>query len=154
MSVEVLVSLDLLMHFPNWPDFLKEKTRACIKGGHIIYNFYSGENLKHINNDKAMASNYITNGDYVSHCTKNELQYVCEKFGLEIIKLQPYNFIGLNGMWFPNLSAKECIEFRKLYLKILANEKILKVIKEFEETIVNNLSHEYTASMMVILRKK
>jgi ubiquinone/menaquinone biosynthesis C-methylase UbiE len=151
---DAVVSMDLLAHFPNWPDFLREKTRVCKNGGHIIYNFYCGENLRHIDNDRAKASNYITNGDYVSHCTKDELQYVCEDLGLEIVKLQPYDFFGMNGMWFPNLSAKECIEFRKLYIKFLANEKILTVIKDFEQTIVNNLSHEYCATMMVILKRQ
>lgn len=150
---DAVISMDFMLHFPNWKDFLKEQTRACKRGGYIMYNFYSGENLKNISENKSTASNYITGGDYIAQCTKDELQQVCDELGLEIVKLQPYNFLAINALWFPNFSMEEVKTFASLYYKSLANEKIMSVIKEFENTIVKNLSHDYCAMMIVILKK-
>lgn len=151
---DAVVSMDFMLHFHNWQDFLKEKVRACKRGGHIIYNFYSGDNLNNINKDKAIASNYIANGEFIAHCTQDELKIICEELGLEIIKLQPYNFLAGNGLWFPNLTTEEVVTLRNLYTKIMTNEKILHVIKEFEEKVVENLTPEYCATMVIVLRKK
>jgi len=153
-NYDAVVSMDFMLHFLNWQDFLKEKARACKSGGYIIYNFYNTDNLKNVSADKIKASNYVVNGGIISHCSKEELQGICNKLGLEIVKIQPYNFLGPNALWYPNLSIDEVNILRAIYYKTLANEKVLGVIKEFEEKIVENLSPDYCANIIIILRKK
>ena len=151
---DAVVSMDFMFHFPNWRDFLREQVRVCKSGGHIIYNFYASENLKNIDTDATVAGNCLAGGEFIAQCTKQELEETCDALGLEIVRLHPYDFLAVNGLWFPNLSMEEASTFLSLYRKILANETILSTITKFEHDIVGNLSPEDCARMIVVLRKK
>lgn len=153
----VVTSLDLMVHFPQWQNFIKEQARVLKPGGYIIYNTYSGDNLKLIDEKrdyKEIISKLMYGSDYIANVTKEELTSFCDENNLEIVKLQPYDYWASTALWCGNLEGSECTQLRQLYYKTLKNPKVLEIITKFEREIVKNLPHEDCALMIVVLRKK
>lgn len=153
----VVTSLDLMVHFPQWQNFIKEQARVLKPGGYIIYNTYSGDNLKLIDEKrdyKEIISKLMYGSDYIANVTKEELISFCDENNLEVVKLQPYDYWASTALWCDNLEGSECTQLRQLYYKTLKNPKVLEIITKFEREIVKNLSHEDCALMIVVLRKK
>lgn len=153
-SFDSIVSLDAMVHFKDWQKFLEEQARVVKKDGVIAFNFYSGENLNKFSKDPQERSSFITNGDFYASATKEEIQEECEKLGLELVKIQPFNFLYQNSLGYGSLSSEELLTFNSLYSKMLSNPQFLEVINEFEKKIVRDLSPELVSNIIVFLRKK
>ena len=153
-SFDSVVSLDAMIHFPNWQDFLSEQVRIVKKNGIIAFNFYSGDNFNVIENNRNKASSYLTGGHFYANATKDELYEICKKYNLELVKLQPFNFFHQNVFSYGYLTSEEQINFNALLRKMLHSHKIMDLIVQLEEKIVKNMSNEDCSNMLVVLRKK
>lgn len=152
-SFDSVVSLDAMVHFVEWEKFLAEQARVVKSDGIIAFNFYNGEHLKLISEDKSVSTAYITNGDFYASATKEEMQEVCNKLGLEIINFIPYNFFHQSAFGYNYLTSEESIMFNKLFHKLRQNPRFLNLITEFETKIIKNSSPETCSSNIVVLKK-
>lgn len=80
-SFDKVVSLDAMIHFVKWRDFLKEQSRVVRPNGLIMFNIYSGENLSKYTSDAYEGARYITNGDYYATSNNSELNSFCVNLG-------------------------------------------------------------------------
>ena len=151
---DAVVSLDAMLHFPNWQDFLKEQARVLKKGGIIGFNILSRDNLKIVENDPIKGANYILNGGYYSTTSKEELEKICPQMDLELLEIIPYFFFHTNALGHGNLTSEESFRFTNLFDRFISNEKILEVYAEFELNTVRNLSSDLVAQQIIFLKKK
>ena len=152
-SFDVVTSLSFLLHFPNWEVFLKEQARVCKPGGMLVFQFISGDHLKHFNEDLNEGGRFLTGGDFYSSCTKDDMITFCNKNGLELEALYPHNYF-FNVIGSDVLTREEIFTLQSLIRKSCQNETIRNVITRFEREIVSELPPDSTAFWMVALRKK
>ncbi len=93
-TVDAIVSLDAIVHFKRWKDFLKEHIRLLKKGGICIWNMYNDDHLLPISRNSDVRSNYIKySTDCYSTITRSELEKACMGMkNIELVEMIPYNF--------------------------------------------------------------
>lgn len=152
---DAVVSMDCLLHFPNWEDLLKEQTRLCKKGGTIMFNVLSSDNADFLKTNRKLNEdicNFFVM-DYAVFANENKIQEVAGKLGLKVDAIYPYNFFSSNSMFGCNLSRTQVDEFTEQFNDAIKDEKVRKFVKMFEDKIVRNLPLSCSVTMIVRLRK-
>lgn len=152
---DAIVSMDFMLHFPDWEDLLKEQARLCKKGGIIMFNFLSSENtdfLKSNRKNDEVISNFFTI-NYAPFASEKQIGDVANTFGLKVEAMYPYNFFTANSMFGCNLTKTQVDDFTKQFNESIKDEKVLNFVKMFEEKIVRNLPISCSVTMIVKLRK-
>ncbi len=153
---DVVTSLDLICHFPQWQNFIKEKARLCKKGGLIIFSAVNGNHLQLVSwerNQNVLRDKLFYGSNYVANITREELEKFAKENNLTLEKIQPYDFLSRNAYLCDKLTSEEIYQLLVLLTKAKKCPKWLEVIKQFELNTVKNLSEDSCADMIVYLRK-
>ncbi len=154
---DVVTSLDLICHFPQWQNFIKEKARLCKKGGLIIFSAVNGNHLQLISqerNQNILRDKLFYGSNYVANITREELEEFAKENNLVVEKIQPYDFLSRNAYLCDKLTSEEIYQLLVLLTKAKKCPSWMEVIKKFELSIVRNLDETSCADMIVYLRKK
>ena len=152
---DAVVSMDFMLHFPDWKKLLKEQARLCKNGGVIMFNFLSSDNTDFLKNNRKNAevtSNYFA-VNYAPFANEKQIEDVANNFGLKVEALYPYNFFTSNSMFGCNLTKKQVDEFTKYFNEAIKDDKVMNFVKYFEEYIVRNLPISTSVTMIIKLRK-
>lgn len=154
-TFDKVVAADVMVHFLNWKEFLREHCRVLKKGGYIICNMVNGDHLKRISDDMMKASAYIRGGyGRFATVTKQELELFCQELPLTLEKMIPYNFFGFTAFGYQCLTPGEIVELERQYHDLCKNEYAREVIRRFESEIVEKCPEWYSASNMCVFRKE
>ena len=147
--------MDLLVHFNNWEQLLKEQSRLCKIGGTVMFNFISADNIRSLNSDGVPGTvkdfYYIT--DYAPIATREDILKAASRCNLEIELIQPYNFFSSNAWFCRYMDKMQSDCFMEFLNSSMKNPDILNFISEFERTVVRNLPLSSCCTMFVKLRK-
>ena len=151
-----VVSCDVMLHFLNWKDFLREHTRVVKKGGYIIHGMINDEHLKKISSDRVVRASYITcDKDYYATISRRELEDACEEIeGLELVEMIPYNFFWMTSFAYGILTREELNNVRVLYNEMCSYEEVAEIIGKFEREIVSKQPETIAAMNICVFRKK
>ena len=137
-SFDKIVSLDAMVHFINWRDFLQEHTRVVKKDGYIIYNIVNDDNLRNISEIKSVRASYISDWGGRGYCasiSQEELDQVCQDIGLKLVKQIPYRVWSDNGLSYGILSRGEMHSLSKFIFDLCKNDKFMKFVKHCEQDV-------------------
>jgi ubiquinone/menaquinone biosynthesis C-methylase UbiE len=152
---DAVVSMDFLLHFPNWEDLLKEQARLCKKGGVIMFNILSSDNVDFLKNNRkrndGISNFFVTN--YAVFSNEKKIQEVSDNLGLKVEAMLPYNFFTANSMLGCNLTKKQVDDFAVQFNEAIKNQHVMSFVKAFEEKIVRSMPLSCSVTMIVKLRK-
>jgi 2-polyprenyl-3-methyl-5-hydroxy-6-metoxy-1,4-benzoquinol methylase len=152
---DAVVSMDFMLHFPDWEDLLKEQARLCKKGGIVMFNFLSSENTDFLKNNRRndeVTSNFFA-VNYAPFANKKQIEEVANRLGLIVEAIYPYNFFTANSMFGCNLTKHMVDDFTAQFNEAINNEQVLNFVKMFEEKIVRNMPISTSVTMIIKLRK-
>ena len=152
---DAVVSMDFMLHFPDWEELLKEQARLCKKGGIIMFNFLSSENTDFLKNNRKngeVTNNYFV-ANYAPFANEKQIEDVANSLGLKVEAMYPYNFFTANSMFGCNLTKNQVDSFTKRFNEAIKDEKVMHFVKMFEENIVRNLPISTSVTMIIMLRK-
>jgi ubiquinone/menaquinone biosynthesis C-methylase UbiE len=152
---DAIVSMDFMLHFPDWKDLLKEQARLCKKGGVIMFNFLSSDNTEFLKNNrknKEITSNYFA-VNYAPYANEKQIEDVANSLGLKVEALYPYNFFTANSMFGCNLTKNQVDDFTKQFDEAIMDDKVMSFVKMFEENIVRYMPISTSVTMIIKLRK-
>ena len=149
-SFDTVLSLNVLVHFPHWPEILAEWQRVLRPGGRIIFDIHSQDH-----EDAARAAKGLPqiaeqrHADYVSRIRAIELVEVVDELGLRIVALTPY--IGGNqNSWFAGTLA-EGPRMNRLLSWLSSDEKLYAFALFLEQYVYVQLTSRVTGRFMVAL---
>ncbi len=154
-SFDKVVSCDVMAHFLNWRDFLKEHIRVVKKGGLIIYNMFNDDHLRHISEKKHVRTSYISDcGGYGASVNRKELELFCQEQNVELVKMIPYGAFSQTAFSYGILSHQEMVKLQKWYSQLCSQEQMRYLIGRFEREIVSECDETITALNILVFRKK
>lgn len=154
-TFDAVVSMDFMLHFPDWKNLLKEQARLCKKGGVIMFNFLSSDNTDFLKTNRKNSedkSNYFS-VNYALFANENIIEDVANSLGLKVEAMYPYNFFTANSMFGCNLKKNQVDDFTKQFNEAIKDEKVMNFVKYFEENIVRYLPISTSVTMIIKLRK-
>jgi ubiquinone/menaquinone biosynthesis C-methylase UbiE len=152
---DAVVSMDFMLHFPDWEDLLKEQARLCKKGGIIMFNFLSSENTDFLKNNRRngeVASNFFA-VNFAPFANEKQIEEVANRLGLNVEAMYPYNFFTANSIFGCNLTKNQVDTFTAQFNEAIKDENVMNFVKLFEENIVRNLPISCSVTMIIKLRK-
>ena len=154
-SFDIVTSMDLMSHFPNWDEILIEKARLCKKGGRVIFNCLSKENLTWLEDPKAVAFN---KGDALTTSVSTAidrpmLEHVAAKISLSIESIHPYNFFAGNSMFGSHMTSDEIVCLASIFDKLVKNGEVLSLLEKFEKSFISSLPASHARAIIVKLKK-
>ncbi len=159
-AFDMVVSMDYLMHFPNWKDYLAEKVRLCRPGGVIAFNFMNADHERIALKDAGEEHHYIYTSDikdgsreYCAMYSREDLDAACRELGLELTAVHPYAFFTHNAFFGQAVGMKEDKAFENGYNEFLRKKDVLELITFFEEKIVRHLPPWMTRCSVIVLQK-
>lgn len=152
---DAIVSMDLMVHFPDWESLLKEQARLCKKGGVVMFNFLSRSNIEKIMPDgtRRDIKDYYYVEDYAPCANELEISNVALKLGLSVEKISPYNYFTANGLFCENLTKNQVDFYIENFNEQILDDNVMDFVKTFEEQIVKYLPISSCVTMFVKLRK-
>ncbi len=160
---DVVVSMDFLLHFPNWQDYLQEKLRACKSGGLVMYNFESRENKQHADQfaDTGTGYRYIYTDDvqdrsqpFCATDTRAELEAACEALGAEIVAEHPYDFFVRNALFGNIVGSEGEQQFLDAYRQHAEQKPVADFIAFVEKSLVQHFPRWMARRRVIVLRKR
>ena len=152
---DAVVSMDFMLHFPDWEDLLKEQVRLCKKDGIVMFNFLSSENtdvLKNNRKNSETTSNFFA-VNYAPFANEEQIEAVASRLGLKVEAIYPYNFFTSNSIFGCDLTKKQVDDFTTKFNLAIKNEDVLNFVKMFEKDIVRNMPVSQSVTMIIKFRK-
>lgn len=152
---DAIVSMDLMLHFPDWENLLTEQARLCKRGGVIMFNFISRDNIATMKKDgTGTVREFYYVSDFAPCASEEEIEEVARKMGLKVEAIVPYNYFTGNALFCRSLSKEQVDAFTTDFNEQLMDDKVMKFVETFEESIVRSLPKSSCVTMMVKLRKE
>jgi ubiquinone/menaquinone biosynthesis C-methylase UbiE len=156
-TFDAISSMDFLLHFPNWEAMLAEQVRLCKRGGVILFNFLSEDNVDFLRRNRpADISGSVKDffsTDFAVFSDQAGMSAAARRLGVEVESMTPYNFFSANSMFGCKLSREQVGEFTDSFNEHIRNPDVLRFVQEFEEVIVRNMTIACSVTMVVKLRK-
>lgn len=154
-SFDKVISCEVMVHFVNWKNFLKEHCRVVKNGGYIVHAMRNDGHLREISDERIIRASYITGArDYYATVTRKELEDACDEIGgLKLVEMIPYNFFAQTAFSYGLLTRTEMMELQRYYNSLCGNPKAREVIKKFENEIVSKLPEYMATSNICVFRK-
>ncbi len=156
---DVVVARMFLPHFPDWPVVLKEIARVTKKGGRLLIHFASKENtviggkIGKMNCRFASDTNYFNPGTYYAETDDKELNKVCKKIGLKVLKRTPVSFFMQNRIFGFQLGTEKHNNYMHKLEEYLKNENIRNFVIWFGKEVIENCSPALSHSNIIIFLK-
>lgn len=156
------VSLNVLVHFPNWAEILHEWSRVIRDDGRIVFDIHS---LDHCNaavpdphaRQQALKESSDPNAphNYMCRILAKDLVRACDDAGLAIIEAVPYGaFLGFGNR---NFLLSQSIENKNWWKRLISwmetDDDLLEFCFYLERNVIAKLPLESAGRMMVVLQK-
>jgi ubiquinone/menaquinone biosynthesis C-methylase UbiE len=158
------VSLNVLVHFPNWREALLEWKRVVRPGGRLIFDIHTQDHvIAACGADKsrwpdALRATEDSNsfGSYMSRASIDELVEFAEAAGFVVKTVVPYGafFGGGNINWLLYSQLEQKASWKRTLSWFARDKGLLDLGLFIEESIVANLSPKATGRMFVVLENK
>jgi SAM-dependent methyltransferase len=157
---DVVTSMDYLLHFPNWTEYLAEMIRVCRDGGLILYNFASKDHAKLSTQFRSQPFRYQYTSDqndltraFCAECELKELNSVCEGLRVKLVKVHPYGLLFDSWLIGSAVDSEALKRFEDQLEQSLKQEQVLRFLCFVEESLVRHLPAALTYYHVVVLRK-
>ncbi|WP_231743333.1 class I SAM-dependent methyltransferase [Janthinobacterium sp. B9-8] len=163
-AFDCAVSLNVLVHFPNWREALLEWGRVIRPNGRIIFDIHSKDHVMSAYGDcteqwpDALNKSNDPNdfGSYMARLSADEIIDFANEQGFVVKALVPYGaFLGggnINWLLYPYLDRKN--SWRRV-LSWFAVDSDLNALGEFiENDIIAHLTPKATGRLFVVLEKR
>lgn len=154
---DTVLSLNVLVHFPNWKNILAEWCRVTRKGGRIVFDIHSQDH-----EDAACAAKDLplrpeeTGADYAGFMSRvrvADLVETANQQGLRIAAVVPYAGVFAGGnvnLWLKNSKA-EGLRYDRLLSWLISDRALLAFALFLEQDVFAHLTTRVTGRMMVVL---
>jgi ubiquinone/menaquinone biosynthesis C-methylase UbiE len=143
---DTVVARMFLPNFADWPVVLKQMARVTKKGGKLLIHFTSRENSVIGNTLRRKECEFITStnlsnpGSFFADTNNKELDNVCDKIGLRVIRRVPVTFFLHNRIIGHQLGTKEYNEYMEEVQKQFQEPKVKDFIVWFDTKVVSQFS--------------
>ena len=158
---DLVVSMDLILHFKNYKKIIDEMIRVTKKKGYIIFNIGNREHLnfsKKVLKDKYFniyddTGNSLSKPYYTTVLNRNVYKFA-QKRDVLVEEIVPYNFYQGNillGSFSKN--DKDVNKFHEHIYELYHNKYLMNFFQNYESKFVSNLDIKFTFYKIIILRK-
>lgn len=156
-SFDSVVALNTMVHFPHWPDVLREWARVVRPGGRLIFDICSRDHLDLARAVRAMpSSDHADNpADFFACAGDRELADAAEAAGLSVVGLIPYGLFssGLDyNLWRRNTLASGS-SWERLLSWLKTDKRLFDFALFIEREVVGSLPTVVTGRFMAVLEK-
>jgi len=158
------VSLNVLVHFPNWREALLEWKRVVRPGGRLIFDIHSLDHAVHAYGaDQTRwpeALRRSERGDdfvnYMSRVSIEQLVSFADEAGFRIVSTVPYGafFGGGNVNWLLHSDLESKNRWKRVLSWFARDDALLELGVFLEEKLVSWLTPKYTGRMFVVLENE
>lgn len=154
---DTLVSLNVLVHFPNWRDILPEWARVVKSGGRLVFDVHS---LDHV---RAAAGHPVTEeellaigaGNYQMRLAVEDLVAEADRRGLAVIAAVPYGaFLGGGNRNFLLGDLETRHYWSRLLSWLASDERFFELALFLEQGLIAHLTTSVTGRFMVVLENR
>lgn len=154
-SFDKIVSCDVMVHFINWKEFMKEHIRVVKRGGLIVHNMFNDDHLVYISDKKYIRTSYISDcGGYGSSVNRSELEAFCDEQNIELVQMIPYGAFSQTAFSYGILTHQEMLKLQKWYSEFCNQDDLRYLIGRFEREIVSTCNETIAALNILVFRKK
>ncbi len=155
---DTVMSLNVLVHFPNWRDILVEWRRVTRPGGRIVFDIHSQDH-----EDAACAARGLPArpaeeaeadfAGYMSRLRVTELVETADRLGLRIVAVIPYAGVFAGGnlnLWLQNTLA-DGTRYDRILSWLVSDQNLLEFALFLEQDVFAHLTSRVTGRMMIVL---
>ena len=154
---DTVMSLNVLVHFPNWREILAEWQRAARPGGRILFDIHSQDHEEAACAAKGLPPRPEDPGNdfggYMSRIRAADLVDAANHLGLRIVAVVPYAgvFAGGNAnLWLKN-SLADGTRYDRILSWLISDPALLAFALFLEQDVFAHLTTRVTGRMMVVL---
>lgn len=154
---DTVMSLNVLVHFPNWRDILAEWQRVTRPGGRILFDIHSQDH-----EDAACAAKGLPPrpddpgadfAGYQSRLRIADLVKTADQLGLRIASVTPYAGIFAGGnlnLWLKNTLA-DGLRYDRILSWLISDQRFFAFALFLEQEVFAHLTTRVTGRMMIAL---
>jgi SAM-dependent methyltransferase len=154
---DTVMSLNVLVHFPNWRDILAEWQRVTRPGGRILFDIHSRDH-----EDAACAAKGLPPrpedpgadfAGYQSRLRVADLVKTADQLGLRITSVTPYAGIFAGGnlnLWLKNTLA-DGLRYDRILSWLISDQRFFAFALFLEQEVFAHLTTRVTGRMMIAL---
>lgn len=160
---DVIVARMFLPHFPDWPSILREMARCCRPGGRLLIHFTSKENAaiarRMGEHDCEFATSPVLNWRQVNPFTffaeadQLEIDKVCRKLGLRVLKRAPNTFFLHNRLIGHSLGTSRYQIYQEEIERFFQKGEVREFVIWFEKNAVQHLPVWMTYYNVLVVEK-
>jgi SAM-dependent methyltransferase len=156
---DAVVSMDYLLHWPDWPQRLGEKARCCRQGGRIVFNFLSREHVDlaaQVGRRPYQLYSSTIGGDsvpFAATATCGELRSCAADLGLRLVAVHPYNLLFANWWIAAGLHAEAHARYESELADQLKCDDVVAFVGWLEKRLVQNLPPGATYYQIIALER-
>jgi SAM-dependent methyltransferase len=156
-TFDSLISLNVLVHFPNWREILPEWARVVRPGGRLVFDVHSLDHLRAALgrrvDEAEMAA--VDAGSYQMRLAVEDLVATADRHGLTVVAAVPYGAFLSGGNRNYLLGDVEDKHYWARLLSWLACDEALFDLALFlEQELIAHLTTSVTGRFMAVLEKR
>jgi SAM-dependent methyltransferase len=154
---DTVMSLNVLVHFPNWRDILAEWQRVTRPGGRILFDIHSQDHEDIACAAKGLPPRPDDPGadfaGYQSRLRVADLVNTADQLGLRIASVTPYAGIFAGGnlnLWLKNTLA-DGLRYDRILSWLISDQRFFAFALFLEQDVFAHLTSRVTGRMMIAL---